>query len=120
MMCVEALRFGMSYDEFWHGDPKAYGYMRDAWVKKQRERTAELDFLAWNTGRYVTTGLSIVLEAAFSKGGTKHEYPEVPEIALELDERAKKEYEQRKLMKIYQRFTALVQARNKEMGGADG
>ena len=45
-----ALTFGMSTEEFWFGHPQTFYSYADVYVKKQKEKSIELDHLAWRMG----------------------------------------------------------------------
>ena len=51
-----ALTFGMSTEEFWFGHPQTFYYYADVYVKKQKEKSIELDYLAWRIGQYTMLG----------------------------------------------------------------
>ena len=64
-----AFQYGMSTEEFWHGDMRLLearqkAYMRDA------------SYRAWLEGQYNTVAYSIVMANSFAKkGAKKEEYP---------------------------------------------
>lgn len=71
------MSWGMSYEEFWHGDPKIAKYYRKAAELKQRQAND----IAYLQGSYVYIAIlcaSPILNP-FAKEGTKpHPYPSKP------------------------------------------
>lgn len=68
--CPHYLAMGMTYDEYWNGDPWAVRAYRTAY-KEKREADA---FNAWLNGLYVRDAIT----ACFSGKKNKFKYPERP------------------------------------------
>lgn len=103
------MAIGVTYDEFWHSDPAIVGYAIAAEEARQRIRTIQQDFTAWNTGRYVQLALGVVLSHAFSRTSTA-KYPNEPLIGPELDEQLAKQRRERELVKARDEFLAVANA----------
>lgn len=67
--CPIYMSYGMSYDEFWFGDPYRTQFYRDAHNIKVKQRDEEM----WVQGMYIYEALCKVspILHAFSKKGTK-------------------------------------------------
>lgn len=94
-VCPYYLQYGMTYDQFWHGDP----WMVRAYRKKWRLELQAQNYNAWLQGLYFYDALSTALANALSK--QKHSYIEepiriFPMTAEERKANAEKEY--RKMM----------------------
>lgn len=71
------LAIGMTYDEYWHGDPSLARAYRKAYAMRRDERNWEL----WMQGMYVYTALLCVAPVmrAFTKGHVEPgKYPDEP------------------------------------------
>lgn len=60
------MSYGMSYDDFWHGDPAMVIAYREANAIRQEEMNVQ----AWLQGLYIYKAFSVVLDNAFAKRGT--------------------------------------------------
>lgn len=67
--CPIYMSYGMSYDEFWHGDAYRAKYYRDAFKLKMQHKDEEF----WIQGMYIYDAICRVAPIlhAFSKSGTK-------------------------------------------------
>lgn len=67
--CPIYMSYGMSYDEFWYGEPYRTKFYREAYKLKIRQKDEEL----WRQGVYIYEALCKVspILHAFSKKGTK-------------------------------------------------
>ena len=64
-----ALQYGMSTEEFWHGDMRLLEAYQKAYMRN-------VSFTAWQQGQYTNVAFSVVMSNAFAKKGTKKaEYP---------------------------------------------
>ena len=75
--CPIYMSFGMTYDEFWYGEPYRAKFYRESYKLKVRQKDEEL----WIQGMYIYEALCKVspILHAFSKKGTKPlPYPEKP------------------------------------------
>ena len=74
-MCPLYLHYGMTWDQYWHGDPwmvVAYAEAHDLW---RRQRNEEM----WMQGLYVHNAFAVVLSNAFAqKGSIPKKYVEKP------------------------------------------
>lgn len=99
-LCPMYMSMGMSYDEFWRGDPTLVIPYRQAFIERRKRENHDL----WMQGRYVYDALCAVYPLfRFSfKGGeirpepyTKEPYPTTKKEAEERKERdAKERYEE--------------------------
>lgn len=103
------LAIGVSYDDFWHGDPEIVRFAIEAYEITQRNRTMHDDLVAWNIGRYVMLATGVVLSQAFSKHSNAR-YPSEPIIATEMDERLAEQKRERELKRQHDEFIALAAA----------
>lgn len=103
---VEAyyLSIGMSYNEFWRGDPQLVKVYRDA--QELRERRANME--AWRNGQYMASALASTVGNMFRKKGQQPiKYMEHP-IPLTLKE--KEEYERQDEIKRFERIKRYMMA----------
>lgn len=94
-LCPIYMSYGMSYDEYWHGDAYVVKFYKEA----HRLKLQAQDENNWMQGMYVYEAIldcSPILHA-FSKKGTKPlQYAEKPYLADRLREKTKEEIEQEK------------------------
>lgn len=109
------LTYGMTYDEFWHGDPWLAKDYRDAYSRKKEERNQEL----WLQGLYIYNAVSVAI--AQQIGGSKTaKYLEEP---LRMTPMTKEEEEARvkaaraKAKADFMRFDGFL---NSKFGGKNG
>lgn len=79
-LCPIYMGYGMSYDEFWHGEPWRAKFYREANDIQLKRKDEEF----WIQGMYIYDALCRVspILHAFSKSGTKPlPYPEKPYMA---------------------------------------
>lgn len=100
---------GVPCDVFWNGDYTTFkNYVRSHQLYVE-QRNQEL----WLQGFYIYEAFSVVMSNAFSKNGSKREYPKEPHRITELSE-AEKEAQNKKtveafrqqLMALDRKFTA--------------
>lgn len=103
------MAIGVSYDDFWHGDPALVRYAIETRQITERHRVISDDMLAWNTGRYVLMAVGVVLSQAFNKN-SQAKYPHEPLIGPELDEELVKAKRERELIASRDGFVALAAA----------
>ena len=96
------MAMGMTYEQFWDGEPSMAKAFREADMIRRRRRNEEL----WLEGIYTAEALSATVGNMFSKG-TKHKYPSepIPITAAEQQERRERE-EKAKMERIKALFTA--------------
>ena len=69
------MMYGMSYDEFWHGDPWLAYYYREAYIARRKDE----NYRDWLQGAYFYNAVATALSNAFRKKGTKtHDYLREP------------------------------------------
>lgn len=93
--------YGMTYDEFWFGDPWIVRAYAQAYLLKRRAMNEEL----WLQGIYMTYALNSVIGTAFGK--KKIDYVNKPLDIFEKTESEKKreiEAERQKLKEILNRW----------------
>ena len=99
--CPIYMSFGMTYDEFWYGEPYRTKFYRESYKLKVKQKDEEL----WIQGMYIYEALCKVspILHAFSKKGTKplpkteHTYTyDAPEYKTE--EEKQKEIENQRLL----------------------
>lgn len=112
--CDAALMMGLSYHDYWYGEPEMF-YVYAKAYKSALERSAqEQDVQAWLTGQYVLQAVAVNFNAAFGKKGSpKVTYPEIPYHLAEHNEQAKIKKRERELMRSYNNFIAAAQAMGK-------
>ena len=102
--------YGMTYEQFWHGDPWLAKAYREAYVERRKAENNR----DWFSGRYFFDALSISLSNAFRKQGTPaKDYLEEPYQLFELneDERAIAEAKMReKTEEVYRQMIARQKA----------
>lgn len=79
-LCPIYMGYGMSYDEFWYGDPYRAKFYRDTYIIQMKHKDEEF----WMQGMYIYDALCRVspILHAFSKSGTKPlPYPKQPYMA---------------------------------------
>ena len=104
---------GMTYDQFWYGEPQIAKFYREAQNIRNRKRNQEF----WLEGIYMAEALSATVGNMFSKGA-KHQYPAEPIPITEAEQQERREREQKARMeKIKAAFTARALSMNATMGG---
>lgn len=56
-MSINALKFGMSYEQFWHNDLSAYFIYMKSYEQKRIEIINDFDILAWRIGSYIINSI---------------------------------------------------------------
>lgn len=107
------LVMGMTYEQFWDGDPAlVIAYRKADDMRRKRENT-----MLWLQGIYVAEALSSTVGNMFTKG-QKHQYPTEPFPISQAEHEERKEREQKARMeRIKAQFTARALAMNSKMGG---
>lgn len=98
------LSIGMSWEQFWHGDPEMARFYRQAHEMQLKQKNFEL----WLQGRYVYEAIgdmAPVLHAFAKEGSTPTPYPSEPYPITEKDVREREERERREK---YERIKAYV------------
>mgnify|MGYP003316312578 CR=1 FL=1 len=112
-----ALRIGLTYDEYWAGEPEMMVPYAELYKQQIRTDFLEKDTLAWLIGSYVCTAIGMNFNAAFGKKGSQNKikYPDKPMFIDEFDEKARQKKQEREVMRSYNNFLAAVQASNFEI-----
>lgn len=98
--CPYFMSIGMTYDEFWYGEPERTKYYRDSHILKCKSRNQEL----WLQGMYFIHSIGVALDP---KGKAK--YPEKPFDIFPKTEAEKKAEAERERRKVIDFFTQLKQ-----------
>ncbi len=97
-LCPYYMSYGMTYDQYWHGDPWCLKDYRTAHNLRMREQNQML----WIQGLYSMNALSVVIGNAFSKKGSPpRKYLEKPLDIFpktEAEEKAEMEQKQKELI----------------------
>lgn len=116
MESESALYMGMSYYDYWDGDPEMFFGVARLFKRKRDERFSEMDTQAWLIGAYVLNAVSINFNAAFGKkGAPKQKYPEAPMFAEQNSEEAKMKKQEREMKRSHANFLAAVQMMGKQI-----
>lgn len=94
-LCPIYMSYGMSFDEFWHGEAYLTKFYREAYKLKVKQKDEEL----WMQGMYIYEALCKVspILHAFSKNGTKPlPYSEKPYLSSIKENKTKEDIEQEK------------------------
>lgn len=104
---------GMTYDQFWLGEPKLVGFYRKADDIRRRRVNEEL----WLAGIYTSDALASTVGNMFSKGN-KNKYPKEPYPVSREEQKERQEREQKaKMERIKAAFTARALGVNAKLGG---
>lgn len=110
------MSIGMSYDEFWYGEPDRVRYYREAERLRQKNR----DYDLWLQGRYFYDALcavSPILHAFAANGTQAEEYLKEPYPRTRKD---LEELQERKMRENAENFRAFVNAKNEERRNKNG
>lgn len=101
--CPYYLHLGMTWDQYWHGDPWMVVYYYEAHKLEIEQRNQEL----WMQGAYIYDAFTVVLSNAFAaKGSTPKRYMEKPIDILPKTEEEKAAEEERELRRMVQQLNA--------------
>lgn len=102
-LCPHYMLYGMSYKEYWYGDPWSLKAYKTAYLLRQRQENTML----WLQGAYTLDAFSTVIANSFSKKGTPpKKYMEKP---LDIFPKTKAEEEaemEQKQKELIQKLTA--------------
>lgn len=113
MYCPYYILYGMTWEQYWYGDPWALKAYKDAYNLKRRTANEEM----WLQGAYTYHAFATVLGNAFAKKGSKpRKYLEkpldiFPKTEAEMEAEARKERE-----KIIKALTKWEKDWNKRKG----
>lgn len=107
------LSFGMTWEQFWLGEPELAAAYRKADRLQRRRRNEEM----WLQGVYMAEALSATVGNMFSKG-QKHKYPAEPLPITAEEQQERREREERlRMERIKAAFTVKALRMNTKMGG---
>lgn len=104
------LAMGMTYDEFWYGNPSLVCDYRKAWeIKKQNEEWAR-----WRQGAYIYDALLKVAPVLrpFTKG--KVEAGKYPEEPWPMTEKEARDREEQRRQENFRRFRKMLEKESKQ------
>lgn len=89
--CPFYISIGMTYEQFWYGDPTMTKMYLEAYKIKEKRETEKMKWITWEQGLYVYEAICDVSPVlrAFSKATKPLPYPEKP-YGLANDEMDKK------------------------------
>lgn len=121
--CPAYMSMGMSWDEFWHGDPQMAAAFREADRIASRRRDQEL----WLQGRYVYDAMlaAAPLYQTFARSHRPRNYDEKPYTQMAEDAEREKELESRLAngKALAERLAGMIggwQSRSNREGGQSG
>ena len=107
--CSLAMTVGMTYEQYWYGEPEMFAAYADFYKRKSKSEFVERDTLAWMISSYVDAAVGHVMSAAFGeRGKPKSHYPDQPVYVTEIDENAKAKKREREARKFESNFLAAV------------
>lgn len=62
-ICPTYIVYGMTYEQFWYGDPWMVRAYKEAFMLRQKKRNEEM----WIQGAYVSNAVAVAIGNAFSK-----------------------------------------------------
>lgn len=71
-LCPTYMAYGMTWDQYWYGDPWMAKYFVDAYLMKRRINNEEM----WLQGMYIYRAVYAVIASAF--GNRREKYVETP------------------------------------------
>lgn len=112
--CEFAAIIGMSYSDYWLGEPEMLYFYAFRYKQTYDNRAQEQDTLAWLVGQYVLCAIAVNFSSAFGKrGAPKSKYPDMPMYVAEHNEQAKIKKQERDMMRSYNNFIAAAQSMGK-------
>lgn len=112
-LCPYYMSYGMTYDQYWHGDPWSLKAYKESYLLQRRRRNEEM----YINGIYTMNALSVVIGNAFSKKGTPpRKYLDKPLDIFpktEAEEAAEQEQKQKELIAKLSAWKAAFDARKK-------
>ena len=110
-VCPIYMLYGMTYDQFWYGDPWMVKAYEQAYLLKQRKRNEEM----WIQGAYFANAVSVALNNGFNK--SKIDYLKKPlDIYPKTEAEEQEEIRQQKIRLIQQLSMMSAQFRLKQKG----
>lgn len=99
--------YGMTYDQFWYGDP----FMLRAYRQKHKLEIEEQNHALWLQGVYFLDALNTSLSNAFGKSQSKAQYTKPLQI-FELTEEEKQAKLEAEMRDNYEKMKQLALAQN--------
>jgi len=102
---------GMTYEQFWHGDPWIAKYVREAFKEAEKRKHEKDNYLCFLQGKYIYDALICVspLLHAFRKSNTKPvPYHTEPYQLNDKTEKENSEKEEREMLKMKATFESLA------------
>ena len=110
-VCPIYMLYGMTYDQFWYGDPWMVKAYEQAYLLKQRKRNEEM----WIQGAYFANAVGVALNNGFNK--KKIDYLKKPlDIYPKTEAEEQEEIRQQKIRLIQQLSMMSAQFRLKQKG----
>lgn len=94
-LCPTYMQYGMTYDDYWTGDPWAMKAYREAYMLRSRQE----NLMLWLQGVYTNNAVAVAIANAFRKKGS----PPVKYLEKPLDIFPKTEAEEQAEMEAKQR-----------------
>ena len=114
LACPVYMAMGMTYEQFWEGEPSMTKAFREADAIRRRRKNEEL----WLEGVYMAEALSATVGNMFSKGN-KYQYPSEPiPITAEEQKERRERAEKAKMERMKAAFTAKALKMNATIGGS--
>lgn len=107
MLCPTYMVYGMTYEQYWYGDPWMVRYYEDAYLLKRKVRNEEL----WLQGLYIYRAVHAVVASAL--GNRSEKYINNPIDFLPKTKAEKKRDQYQKRQKVINFFDSLL-VKNKE------
>jgi len=112
-LCPQYLHYGMTWEQYWHGDPWMVVHYSRAHDMAIQQRNEEL----WLQGLYIHDAFAVVLSNAFAaKGSVPKKYLERPLDIFPKTEEEKEAEEERELRKMVKQLNAWEKAFNANSG----
>ena len=103
--------YGMTYEQFWYGDPWMAPAFRQYFLLKQKKRNEEM----WIQGAYIANAVSVSINNAFSKHRT--DYLKAPlDIYPKTDAEEQEEIRQTRLKLVQQLSLISAQFKQSQKG----
>lgn len=114
MLCPTYMTYGMTYEQFWYGDPYMVKAYEDTYLLKRRVRNEEL----WLQGLYIYRAVHAVVASALSGRQEKYVANPLDFLPKTKAEKQREEYENK--LKVIHYFDSLrIQGVGKSNKGVD-
>jgi len=97
MLCPTYMVYGMTYDQFWYGDPWMVKAFEDAYMLNRRVKNEEL----WLEGLYIYRAVRSVIASAFSNRQEKYITSPLDFLPKTKAEKQREEYEKKQKLINY-------------------